>query len=290
MSGFTVADVPDQAGRCILVTGANTGIGYEAAKALAGKSARVLLACRDEARALAAMSGIRQAVPNANLAFLPLDQADLASVRRAAEQASAEPRIDVLLNNAGAIFNRRQQTADGFERTFALNHLAYFALTNLLRNRLKATAPARVVNVASEAHRGTALAFDDLQTTRGYSGWLAYKRSKLCNILFNRALARRLAGSGVTANALHPGFVATNFGDNNGGIFRVGLGIAKQFIAISPADGAKTPVYLASAPDVANLSGLYFDKCAPRAPSAEAQDDEAAERLWHESARLTETG
>jgi len=276
-------------GKTVVVTGATAGIGRVACERLAAMGASLALVARDRPRAEALAAALTRAgAPSVGVYIADLSR--LAEVRRVAGELASLPRIDVLLNNAGAIFNRRQQTADGFERTFALNHLAYFALTNLLRNRLKATAPARVVNVASEAHRGTALAFDDLQTTRGYSGWLAYKRSKLCNILFNRALARRLAGSGVTANALHPGFVATNFGDNNGGIFRVGLGIAKQFIAISPADGAKTPVYLASAPDVANLSGLYFDKCAPRAPSAEAQDDEAAERLWHESARLTETG
>jgi NAD(P)-dependent dehydrogenase (short-subunit alcohol dehydrogenase family) len=196
----------------------------------------------------------------------------------------------VLLNNAGAIFNHRMATDEGFERTFALNHLAYYVLTNLLLDRLKASAPARVVNVASEAHRGATLDFADLQTTRNYSGWLAYKRSKLCNILFTRALARRLAGTGVTANALHPGFVATDFGNNNDGIFRAGLGLAKRVMAIAPAEGAKTSVYLASAPEVADLTGLYFDKCAAREPSVAAQDDRSAAALWRESAELTGIG
>ena len=276
-------------GKTVVVTGATAGIGREACERLAAMGASLALVVRDRPRAEALAADLaRIGAPSVSVHIGDLSR--LAEVRRVAAELASLPRIDVLLNNAGAVFNRREQTADGFERTFALNHLAYFTLTNVLRERLKATAPARVVNVASEAHRGAALMFDDLQTTRGYSGWLAYKRSKLCNILFTRALTRRLAGSGVTANALHPGFVATNFGNNNRGVFRVGLGIAKQFMAIPPADGAKTSVYLASAPEVANLSGLYFDKCAAREPSAEARNGEAAERLWRESARMTETG
>lgn len=276
-------------GKTVVVTGATTGIGRVACERLAALGASLALVARDRLRAEALAAALACAgAPSVSVHVADLSR--LAEVRRIAGELASLPRIDVLLNNAGAIFNRREQTADGFERTWALNHLAYFTLTNLLCDRLKAMASARVVNVASEAHRGAALTFDDLQSTRGYSGWLAYKRSKLCNILFTRALARRLAGSRVTANALHPGFVATNFGNNNGGIFRVGIGIAKQFMAIPPTDGAKTSVYLASAPEVVNLSGLYFDKCATREPSAEAQDDEAAERLWHESVRMTGTG
>ena len=276
-------------GKTVVVTGATAGIGRVACERLAALGASLALVARDRLRAEALAAALARAgAPPVSVHVADLSR--LAEVRRVAGELASLPRIDVLLNNAGAIFNRREQTADGFERTLALNHLAYFTLTNLLCDRLKAMASARVVNVASEAHRGAALTFDDLQSTRGYSGWLAYKRSKLCNILFTRALARRLAGSRVTANALHPGFVATNFGNNNGGIFRVGIRIAKQFMAIPPTDGAKTSVYLASAPEVANLSGLYFDKCAAREPSAEAQDDEAAERLWHESVRMTGTG
>lgn len=272
-------------GKTVVVTGATAGIGRVACERLAAMGASLALVARDRRRAEALAAELARAgAPS--LSVYVADLSRLSEVRRVAVELASLPRIDVLLNNAGAIFNRREQTADGFERTFALNHLAYFTLTDFLRDRLKASAPARVVNVASEAHRGASLAFDDLQTMRGYSGWLAYKRSKLCNILFTRALARRLAGSGVTANALHPGFVATNFGNNNSGVFRFGVGIAKRFMAIPPAEGAKTPVYLASAPEVANLSGLYFDKCAAREPSAEAQDDETAERLWHESVRM----
>jgi len=276
-------------GKTVVITGATAGIGRVACERLAAMGASLVLVARDRARAeRLAAELMRAGAPRVSVFVADLLQ--LAEVRRIAVELAGLPRIDVLLNNAGAIFNRRAQTADGFERTFALNHLAYFTLTNLLRDRLKISAPARVINVASEAHRGASLAFDDLQTLRGYNGWLAYRRSKLCNILFTRTLARRLAGSGVTANALHPGFVATSFGNNNGGVFRFGLGIAKRFMAISPADGAKTSVYLASASEIAELSGLYFDKCAVREPSAAAQDDEAAERLWRESARMTGVG
>ncbi|HYL48778.1 MAG TPA: SDR family oxidoreductase [Stellaceae bacterium] len=273
-------------GKTVVVTGATAGIGRVVCERLAAMNATLALVARDRARAeVLAKELARAGAPHVTVHIADLSR--LAEVRRITAELAALPRIDVLLNNAGAIFNQRQQTADSFERTFALNHLAYFALTDLLLARLRASAPARIVNVASEAHRGATLAFDDLQTARGYSGWLAYRRSKLCNILFTRALARRLAGTGVTTNALHPGFVATDFGNNNGGVFRFGLGIAKQFMAIPPADGAKTPVYLASAPEVANLSGLYFDKCAVREPSPEAQNDESAERLWRDSARMT---
>jgi NAD(P)-dependent dehydrogenase (short-subunit alcohol dehydrogenase family) len=192
----------------------------------------------------------------------------------------------VLVNNAGAMFTSRGVTADGLERTFALNHMGYFVLADRLRDRLAAAAPARIVNVASEAHRGNTLDFADLQSTRNYRGFRVYGRSKLANILFTRELARRLAGSGVTANCLHPGFVATRFGDNNGGVFRLGLGFAKSFFALSPEQGAETMVYLASSPEVEGVSGGYFDKCRQRSPSSAAQDDGAARRLWEESAKL----
>lgn len=276
-------------GRTVVVTGATAGIGRVVCERLAEIGASLALVARDRTRseALATELARRGA---AGVSVHVADLSSIAEVRRVAAELAALSRIDVLLNNAGAIFSQREETADGFERTFALNHLAYFTLTNLLLDRLKHSAPARVVNVASEAHRGATLAFDDLQTARGYSGWLAYKRSKLCNILFTRALARRVSGSRVTANALHPGFVATSFGNNNGGIFRAGLGLAKRFMAIPPAEGARTPIHLVSAPEVAGLSGLYFDKCAAREPSAEAQNDQSAERLWRESVRMTGAG
>jgi len=192
----------------------------------------------------------------------------------------AYPRIDVLINNAGAMFQRREVTSDGLERTFALNHMAYFVMTEQLRERLAASAPARIVSVASRAHDGATLDLDDLNMERRYSGWLAYRRSKLANILWTRELARRIAGTGVTANALHPGFVATGFGDNNGGWLRLMFGMAKRVAALRPEQGAETVVFLASAPGLEGTSGGYFANSAPATPSAAARDDGAARRLW----------
>jgi NAD(P)-dependent dehydrogenase (short-subunit alcohol dehydrogenase family) len=217
--------------------------------------------------------------------------------RVASEIAAAETRIDVLVNNAGALFGHRQVTEDGLELTFALNHMAYFVLTAGLGERLLASAPARVVNTASAAHASATLDFDDLQSVEAYpsnfleglryggGGVKVYGRSKLANILFTRALARRLAGSGVSAYCLHPGFVATRFGDQTGGRISFGIRIAKRF-ALSPQAGAKTLVYLASAPEIDGAPGDYFDQCRPVAPSRQAQDSSAAERLWAESAKL----
>jgi NAD(P)-dependent dehydrogenase (short-subunit alcohol dehydrogenase family) len=275
------------AGKLCVVTGATSGIGLVAAERLAAAGARLILVGRDKARGEAALARIRRHAPGAALAIRYADLSLLAEMNRlAAEIAAAEPRIDVLINNAGAMFTRRSVTADGLERTFALNHMAYFVLANRLRERLAAAAPARIVNVASEAHRGNVLDFTDLQSARGYSGFRVYGRSKLANILFTRELARRLEGSGVTANCLHPGFVASRFGDNNPGLPRLGIGLAKRFFALSPEQGAETLVYLAASPEIAGVTGGYFDKCRVRLPSAEAQDDAAARRLWDESAKL----
>lgn len=273
-------------GKVCVITGATSGIGLETAQALAGEGARLVLVGRDRAHGEAALARLKRRAPQAAIDTHYADLSRLDELRGLAVALARLERIDVLINNAGAIFQSRVLTADGFERTFALNHLAYFALTALLRERLAASAPARIVNVASEAHRGATLDFDDLQGERSYRAWTAYSRSKLCNILFTRELARRLNGSGVTANALHPGFVASRFGDNNSGIFGFGVSIAKRLFAISPARGAATSVYLASSPEVAGKSGGYFSKCAPATPSRAAQDDAAARRLWQETARL----
>jgi NAD(P)-dependent dehydrogenase (short-subunit alcohol dehydrogenase family) len=219
--------------------------------------------------------------------------------RVAAEIAQAEPRIDVLMNNAGAMFGTRQLTEDGLERTFALNHLSYFVMTQGLRDRLAASAPARVVNTASDAHTSGTVDFDDLQSEKAYrpnlQDWVryggpafkVYARSKLMNILYTRELARKLAGTGVTANSLHPGFVATRFGDQTGGLIGFGVGIAKRF-ALTPEQGAETLVYLASSPDVAAMTGEYFHKCRPAIPSKEAQDDDKAQRLWLETSKIAQ--
>jgi NAD(P)-dependent dehydrogenase (short-subunit alcohol dehydrogenase family) len=214
--------------------------------------------------------------------------ADLSRVgemkRVAGEIAAAAPRIDVLMNNAGLIASSNRKTEDGLGLMFATNHLAYFVLTNLLLERLRAADGARIVSTASEAHRRARLDFDRLQDQKGMTG---YGTTKLCNILFTRELARRIAGTGITANCLHPGFVATRFGDDSGGAMRAGLAIAKRLFALSPEEGAKTMVYLASSPRVAGQSGGYYDRCAPAEPSHEAQSDAAARRLWDLSAQIT---
>jgi len=273
-------------GKVCIVTGATSGIGLVTAETLATKGARVILVGRNRARANEALARIKRRVAGAAIESEIADLSRLDEIRSLGTRLAALPRIDVLINNAGALFRRRQTTPDGFERTFALNHMAYFVLTDLLRDRLIKSAPARIVNVASEAHRGAMLDFDDLQSDHNYRGFAAYGRSKLCNILFTRELARRLQGTGVTANCLHPGFVASRFGDDNGGLFRIGIGIAKRLLAISPADGAATSIYLASAPEVEGRTGLYFDKSKPATPSAAARDDTAAQELWLRSAGL----
>ncbi len=204
----------------------------------------------------------------------------------AATIAAAEAKIDVLINNAGALFNPRRETADGLEMTFATNHMAYFLVTHGLLDRLKATPGSRIVSTASDAHKGQTLDFDDLQARRSYSAFKVYGRSKLANILFTRELAKKLAGTGVTANCLHPGFVATRFGDNSQGLLKVAIGLAKSLIAISPEKGAQTIVYLASSPEVAQASGGYYYKNKLATPTAQAQDDASAKRLWQDTEKL----
>ena len=274
-------------GKTVVITGATSGIGEVAAIRLARQGARLLLVARDPRRAERVLARLKSVAPAAAHGVYQADLSRLSEMKRAgAEIAKAEPRIDVLINNAGAFFTARRLTEDGLERTFALNHMAYFVLTCALIDRLKAAAPSRIVSTASDAHRGARLDFADLQGEKGYDGYKAYGRSKLCNILFTRELARRLAGTGVTANCLHPGFVATRFGDHAGGIMSLVIRAAKLF-AISPQKGADTVVHLASSPEAAGSSGGYFYKCLPATPTAEARDDAAAARLWVESVRIT---
>ena len=278
-------------GKTVVVTGGTSGIGEVAALALARAGARIVLVARDSKRAEATLRRLRQEGAGLGHALHMADLSSLYEMKRVgAEIAAAEPRIDVLVNNAGALFDRLEKTDDGFERTFATNHLAYFVITDALRGRLAASAPARVVNTASGAHRSATLDWSDLQSTKNYSGLRAYSRSKLYNILFTRELARRLEGSGVTANCLHPGFVATRFADETDGLIRIGARIAKALFAISPEKGAETLVYLASSPDVSGVTGGYFAKCRPATPTAIAQDDAAARRLWDVTAELTGVG
>ena len=273
-------------GKVVVITGATSGIGEVAARRLAGMGARIVLVARDKTRGEAALAGLRSGGAGNSHSIHYGDLSRISEMKRVAQEISAaQPRIDVLINNAGAMFGSRQLTEDNLERTFAINHMAYFVLTQGLRERLLASAPARIVNTASAAHQGAKLDFDDLQAAHGFSPMRAYGRSKLCNILFTRELARRLSGKGVTANCLHPGFVATRFGDGSGGILSGVVRVAKLF-AISPQQGAQTIVYLASAPEVANVSGGYYYKCLPAQPTTEARNDEDAKRLWMESATI----
>ena len=276
-------------GQVCLVTGATSGIGRIAARDIARLGARVIIVGRSPEKTEATVRQIRAETGTTAVESLVADLSSQAEVRRLAEQVQARcDRLDVLVNNAGAMFLKRLESVDGIEMTLALNHLSYFLLTNLLLPLLKASAPARIVNVASDAHKGASINFDDLQAKQKYSGWRAYQRSKLANILFTNELARRLDGTGVTVNSLHPGFVRTNFlqvfeGRWGGRLVRA---IAER-IAISPEQGARTSIYLASSPDVAGVTGRYFVKGKHVASSAQSLDPAAAERLWRISEEMT---
>ncbi len=272
-------------GKTVVMTGATSGIGEVAARALADAGATIVFIARKAARAEATLARLN-AKGRAPHRFYCADLSSLAEVRRIGAAVAADtPRIDVLVNNAGAIFSSRRISVDGLEMTFALNHMSYFALTEALREKLLASAPARIVNTASDAHQGAKIDFDDLQSERNYSAMRAYGRSKLCNILFTRELARGLAGTGVSTNCLHPGFVATRFGDEAGGVLG-GLVWLAKFFARTPEKGAETIVYLASSPEVASDNGLYFVDRREATPSAAARDDETARRLWAASQEL----
>ena len=274
-------------GRRVIVTGATNGIGLAAAVELARRGALLTLVARSAARGEEAVARIRGgaggAGATAEVDVLLADLSSLASVRSlAAEVLSRYPNVDVLVNNAGAMYTRRDVTVDGFEHTWALNHLAPFLLTTLLLDRLRESAPARIVTTSSDAHGGKQVPFDDLGAERSYDGMRRYGQTKLANILFTSELARRLEGSEVTANCFHPGFVASGFARNNGPLYRVGMSLVRPF-ARSPERGADTLVWLVDSPDVAAETGGYFVDRRRVTPSAAAQDTEAARRLWEVS-------
>lgn len=275
-------------GKVCLVTGATSGIGEITARALAQQGANVTIVGRRQERCDATLERIRQVVPSAELDAIVADLSSQAEVRRLAVRfRERQGRLDLLLNNAGGMFFERRETVDGIEQTLALNHLAYFLLSHLLLDLLKATAPARIVNVASQAHTFVRrIDLGDLERPRHYRGLRAYSQSKLANLLFTLELARRLEGTGVTVNALHPGFVATNIFAANGVPGWVMRQSARWF-AITPEQGAETSIYLASSPEVATISGRYFYRRRPIAPSSLAQDADLARELWERSAALT---
>ncbi len=274
----------------MVITGATAGIGLAAAKAFAARGDALAIIARDEGRARAAVAEMERDRPgNAPIDVLLADLSSQSQIRRVAgEILERYPRIDVLANNAGAMFTRRQVTVDGIELTWAVNHLAPFLLTALLLDRLKASAPSRIVTTASAAHEDARIPFDDLDAERSYRGLRRYGQSKLANILFTTELASRLAGTGVTANCFHPGLVATRFNFNNGILMRLGM-TALSLVSRSPEKGAETLIWLATSPDVAGVSGFYFVDKERRMPSRAAQDRLAAQRLREISERQVAT-
>jgi NAD(P)-dependent dehydrogenase (short-subunit alcohol dehydrogenase family) len=274
-------------GKEIVITGATDGIGKVTARELAKMGASVTIVARNATKAQTVIKELRTAAGHDRIGFVRADMSSQKSIRGAAETIKGRlKRLDVLINNAGAMFSKRELTEDGIERTLALNHLGYFLFTNLLLDLLKASAPSRIVNVASAAHVGAKVDIADLQGAKSYSGWRAYQQSKLENLYFTYELARRLAGTNVTVNALHPGFVASRFGNNNGGFARALFGVAKTFFAISEVNGARTSVYLASSPDVEGLTGKYFDSRKEVRSSAASYDEQKARELWRASEKL----
>jgi retinol dehydrogenase 12 len=275
-------------GRIALVTGATNGIGRVTAQELARRGARLLLVARDRARGEASAAGIRDAAGGPAPDVLLADLSSQADVRRlAGEVRGRTPRLDLLVNNAGAIFAEREVSADGLEMTFALNHLAYFLLTLELLPLLERAPRSRIVNVASVAHERGRIDFDDLQGERGYSMWKAYQQSKLANVLFTRELARRLGGRDVTANALHPGVIASGFGRNGRGLFSWLVAIGAPLLS-SPEKGARTTLHVATSPEMQGVTGRYFSDCREKVPAPAARDDDAALRLWQISETLTQ--
>ena len=275
------------AGKTCLVTGATAGIGRETALKLAHMGANVVLAGRNTAKCAVTAIDIREDSRNPAVEYLVADLSSQEQVRRLAQDfKKGHQRLDVLVNNAGAVHLGRKNSAEGIEMTFALNHLSYFLLTHLLRDLLVASAPARVVNVTSSAHEEARLDLRSVHDPRRYFGFRAYSRSKLCNVLFTYELARRLEGTAVTANALHPGLVATKFLTNNGTIGRV-LNFLLGIRGVSVEEGAMTPVYAASSPEMEGVSGKYLVKKHPVRSSNRSYDESEAAALWELSARLT---
>ena len=281
--------IPDLSGKVIVVTGATSGIGFETARVLAERGAHTVIVGRNEEKLETSLAKLKDQSGNSDIESLRCDFASQAQIRRAAEEFKKRlSRLDVLVNNAGAVFLSRAETEDGVERTLDVNHLGYFLFTVLLLDLLKASAPARIVNVASDAHEGASFNFADPGLQEGYAPMKAYGQSKLANLLFTYELAKRLEGSGVTANALHPGFVATNIGASN--IPLVGGAVKRIINLFAPKtskQGAETSIYLASSPEVAGVTGKYFVDCKAVPSSAASYDETAQRQLWALSETLS---
>jgi NAD(P)-dependent dehydrogenase (short-subunit alcohol dehydrogenase family) len=273
--------------RICLITGGTSGIGKSTAQGLARLGATVVIVGRDAQKTRQVVTEIRSVSGNPNVDSLLADLSSQQAIRHlAAEFKRNYSQLHVLLNNAGGAFTTRQLSGDGIEMTFALNHLAYFLLTNLLLDTLEASAPARIINVSSDAHARGKIEFDNLQGERSYSSFGPYGNSKLANILFTTELARRLDGTGVTVNALHPGLTSTGFGKNNPGLLMKIMGVVIPLIARSPEKGAATPIYLASSPEVQSITGKYFVDCKVTQPAPQAMDSDVAKKLWDVSADM----
>jgi NAD(P)-dependent dehydrogenase (short-subunit alcohol dehydrogenase family) len=273
-------------GKTVLVTGANSGIGFETSLALAKEGAKVIMVARDPKLGEEALASVRSKSSNNDAELIICDMSSLANVRSLAKEVNEKcPRLDVLVNNAGKIFGSRMVTADGFEWTFGVNHLAPFLLTNLLLPLLKKSAPSRIVNTASVAHMMGHINFDDIMSEKKYDEMAAYAQSKLANVLFSLELSKRLANTGVTSNSLHPGVVHTHFakkGSFLSNFFYSFFG----FLMKTPEQGARTTVYLASSPEVQGVTGRYFSDCRRAKPSKEGLDEAVAKKLWELSEKL----
>ncbi|MEM7343518.1 MAG: SDR family oxidoreductase [Chloroflexota bacterium] len=275
-------------GKICMVTGATDGIGRVTAQALAEQGAVVIVVGRNKEKAEKVVQEIQAKSGNPAVEAMMADLSNQKAIRQLAKEFTGRYRhLHVLVNNAGAIFMKRQESVDGLEMTFALNHLGYFLLTDLLLDTIKASAPARIVNVSSSVHYNGQLNFDDLQKSQDYQGLPAYSQSKLANVLFTYELARRLKGSGVTTNALHPGVVATRFGANNGGVWRYLLRPLLNLFSISEEKGAQTTIYLATSPEVEGVTGEYFEEKLSKRSSDISYDETVAQRLWEVSESLT---
>jgi NAD(P)-dependent dehydrogenase (short-subunit alcohol dehydrogenase family) len=269
-----------------MITGATSGIGRASALELGRMSAKLVLVCRNRGRGAELVNEIQHAGnPEAELMIADLESQ--AQIRQlAADFLATKKPLHVLMNNAGVFNLKRTLTSDGLEEVFAVNHLAYFMLTLLLLDRMKESAPARIINIASDLHKRARLKFDDLGGERSYGGMSSYGQSKLANVVFTYELARRLAGTGVTVNCVHPGGVATNLARNNGMLATVAWKLIGAFMK-SPESGARTQIYLASSPEVEGVTGKYFMDLKEARSSAESQDANIARRLWEESAKMT---